>query len=171
MHPTPNDPRLGYYFTAQICLSGHLITPRIEQYPERGANFCPKCGNETIRNCRSCSTPIRGAYSPYSNLAPRHNHYSPPNHCHECGAAFPWTEAKLVAAKEHALELEGLDEGEKQQLQNTLDDLASDGPRTELGASRFKRLMKKAGQTAGSGLYKIAIDLASEAAKKSLLGP
>jgi hypothetical protein len=85
--------------------------------------------------------------------------YDPPNHCHNCGKAFPWAKAKLEAAKEHVLEVEGLEESEKLQLQNALSDLAAGGPRTELAVSRFKRLMKKAGQSVGSGLYKVAIDL------------
>jgi hypothetical protein len=96
--------------------------------------------------------------------------YVPPNHCHNCGSPFPWTKAKLEAAKEHALEIEGLNESERLQLQSTFDDLAADGPRTELAVSRLKKLMKKAGQSVGSGLYKVAIDLASEAAKKGLIG-
>ena len=62
------------------------------------------------------------------------------------------------------------EEAEKLQLQSAIEDLASDGPRTELAVTRFKQLMMKAGQSVGTGLYKVAIDLASEAAKKTLLG-
>jgi hypothetical protein len=56
-------------------------------------------------------------------------------------------------------------------LKAALRDIGSDTARTELAAARFKRLAKKAGHAASEGLYKIAIDLASEAAKKTILGP
>ena len=96
--------------------------------------------------------------------------YEPPNYCHGCGNPFPWAAERIKAAKEHAGELEGLDPAERALLQEAIEDLAQDGPRTALGASRFKKLTQKAGQSAGSGLYKIAVDLASETAKKLLLG-
>jgi hypothetical protein len=94
----------------------------------------------------------------------------PPNHCHDCGTAFPWTTAKIAAAKEYAGELAGLDETEKSRLASAIDDLAVDGPRTELAVSRFKTLMSKAGQAVGGGLYKIVLDVASEAVKKAITG-
>jgi hypothetical protein len=96
--------------------------------------------------------------------------YQPPNHCHACGAEFPWKIAKLHAAKEQAAEIEGLDEHERQQLPAIIDDLASGGPRTELAAGRFNRIMKRVGPTVGSVLQRVVVDIASEAAKKLLGG-
>jgi hypothetical protein len=154
------------YLTAQVCLNGHSVNSGVECSPEFSAKFCAICGAATICTCPGCDVAIRGAF--FGSLTTRE--YEPPNHCHNCGEAFPWTKAKLAAAKEHALEIEGLEQSERVQLQNTFDDLAAGGPRTELAASRFKRLMKKGGQGVGSGLYKVAIDLASEATKKALLG-
>ena len=58
---------------------------------------------------------------------------------------------------------------EKSRLKSVIDDLAIDGPRTELAASRFKKLMLKAGQAVGSAFYKIAVDVASDAAKRPLI--
>ncbi len=49
--------------------------------------------------------------------------------------------------------------------------MAVDTPQTELSVSRFKKLALKAGQTVGGSLYKMAVEIASEAAKKALLGP
>jgi hypothetical protein len=63
-----------------------------------------------------------------------------------------------------------LDEHERQQLPGIIDDLASGGPRTELAVGRVKRIIKKVGPAVGSGLQKIVMDVASEAAKKLLLG-
>jgi hypothetical protein len=158
----------SYYGTAEICANGHTTTDDVEESPEMAAKFCPKCGSATIRACPSCNTPIRGYYH-IAGVADGFS-YAPPNHCHNCGKPFPWTAEKIAAAKEHAAEIDGLDSAEKTQLQGAIDDLAAGGARTELAASRFKRLMKKAGETVGSGLYKVVVDVASEAAKKALTG-
>jgi hypothetical protein len=78
--------------------------------------------------------------------------------------------ASLRGENADAAELDGLDEAEKTRLQGAIDDLAAGGPRTELAASRFKSLMGKAGQAVGSGLYKVVLDVATEAAKKAIMG-
>jgi len=145
-----------------------LTTSRLEYEPERAARFCQQCGAETSRTCPQCSVPIRGDYESVRSVT--HNLRIPPKHCHNCGKAFPWTAAKLAAAKEYAAEVDGLDESEKAWLQSAIEDLATDGPRTELAAGRFKRLMGKAGEAVGSGLYKIALDIATDAAKKMIIG-
>jgi len=77
----------------------------------------------------------------------------------------------LEASRELIAELEGLSEEEKQLLEISLEDIAVDGPRTELAATRIKRLLGKAGQGAGSALYKVIIDYASETTVKLLEQP
>ena len=93
-----------------------------------------------------------------------------PAFCDACGRPFPWTVGKIDAAKAQAAEIDGLDAAEKAQLQGAIHDLAAGGPKTELAASRFNKLMRKTGETVGSGLYKVVLDLVSEAAKKALTG-
>src|SRR5262249_11289969 len=128
-----------FFLTAEVCENGHLTTSAVERQAERLAKFCPQCGAATLRACLKCEAAIqRQDARPVITNA----FYQPPNHCHACGAEFPWKIAKLHAAKEHAAEIEGLDEQEKQQLPGIIDDLASGGPRTELAADRFKRIMK-----------------------------
>lgn len=63
-----------------------------------------------------------------------------------------------------------LDEAERKLLQEVIDDLAAGGGRTDLAASRFKHLMRNAGVAVGSGLYKLVVEVASDAAKKVLMG-
>jgi hypothetical protein len=156
------------YLSAEVCLPGHLTTSMLEYEPVRAARFCPRCGAQTIRTCPKCGAQIRGNYESAGSV--HYNHRVASKHCHSCGTAFPWITAKLAAAKEYAAELDGLDESEKTRLQVAIEDLATDGPRTELAAGRFKRLMGKAGQAVGSGLYKIALDIATDAAKKMIIG-
>jgi hypothetical protein len=155
------------YLSAEVCARGHLTTGQLEYEPERAAKFCSRCGAETIRACLGCNAPIRGAYERVGSVI---NVRVPPNHCHNCGTAFPWTAAKIAAAKEYAAELQGLDDAEKSRLASAIDDLTVDGPRTELAVNRFKTLMSKAGQAMGSGLYKLVLDVATEAAKKAIMG-
>jgi hypothetical protein len=155
---------LDGYSSAEICENGHVMTGDREREPQRSARFCPKCGVATISACPNCNAALRGDYRRAWNVTL----CRPLNYCYSCGAPYPWTMATIQAAKEQAAEVEGLDDVERMQLQGVIDDLAAGGARTELAASRFKRLMKKAGQTVGSGLYKIVVDVASEAAKKAI---
>lgn len=163
----------GSYDTAQICANGHLITAAANQYPEQKRAFCSSCGAKTLTNCPFCGLPIRGAH-----CAPVHNYVmnswstsvgrltAIPKHCSECGMAFPWTSAGLAAAKELAGEVEGLSDDERQTLKNSLDDLTTDTPKTEVAASRVKRLLAKSGKVAADTLLKILVTVATESAKK-----
>lgn len=161
----PAYPTSGY-MTAELCLNGHVITGDTANEPEKMSKFCGECGAETIRSCPKCGASLRGDHVYMGQIT----WMTPPAYCYSCGAGFPWTVAKITAAKEHAGEIEELDEAEREQLQEVIDDLAAGGARTDLAASRFKRLMRKAGVAVGSGLYKVVVDVASDAAKKVLMG-
>jgi hypothetical protein len=156
----------SHYAPAEVCMNGHPTTGDISEEPELTANFCSSCGSATIRACPHCNGSIRGSHR--LSGAPSLNKYVPPNHCHNCGSAFPWTQSKIVAAKEHAAEIDGLNDGERNQLQVAIDDLVAGGAKTDIAASHFKRLMKRAGQTAGGSLYRLVVDIVSETAKKAL---
>ena len=157
----------GQYLSAEVCQNGHLTTSGIELSPGVNAKFCPTCGAATIRACSKCEAPIRGDY--YIAGMIDTSIHRPPAFCHNCGDAFPWTAVRIQAAKEHVAEIEELDQPEKEQLQAAIDDLTSEGPRTELAASRFKRLMKKAGPAVGASLQRIIVDVLSDAARKALM--
>lgn len=155
----------GRYLSAEVCLNGHVITGAIEDEPEKTSKFCGECGAATIHSCPKCSAGLQGDHV-YGNTVTWM--IAPKGYCGSCGAAFPWTTTKIAAAKEHAGEIEGLDAAERAKLQEAIEDLATGGPRTELGASRFKRLMEKVGKPAASGLYKLVLDVVTEAAKKTI---
>src|ERR1039457_640129 len=84
----------------------------------------------------------------------------------ECGMAFPWTSARLAAAKESGGAVEGLWEDERDTLKNSLDDLTADSPKTEVAASRVKELIAKSGKVAADTFSKILVTVATEYAKK-----
>jgi len=163
----------SWYDAAQICANGHLMTAAANQNPERKRAFCPSCGAKTLTACPSCGGQIKGAH-----CSRVHNYVMDswdtvvggfkaiPAHCSECGMAFPWTSARLAAAKELAGEVEGLSDDERETLKDSLDDLTTDTPKTEVAASRVKRLIAKSGKVAADTLNKILVTLATEYAKK-----
>ena len=155
------------YLTAAVCIKGHVASEGIELGPPEG-KFCSSCGAAVISNCPTCKAPIRGYYHVAGILSTAP--YHPPAHCADCGAAFPWTAEKLAAAKDLADELENLSADDRAKLKSAIDDIAGGGSRAEVGAARIKRLLGKAGTAVGQAIWRISIEVASEAAKKVLTG-
>lgn len=138
------------------------------EYRNPRNKFCTICGAPVIAACPRCQTPIRGYFHvPGVFTTVR---YHAPAYCFECGTAFPWTAEKLGAAKDLADEVEDLSAADRAKLKTAIDDVAGGGPRAEAGAARIKRLLGKASSGVGQALWKISVDVASEAAKKILLG-
>lgn len=149
---------------AQICLNGHVTNSTTIQYPQHSQQHCDKCGEPTITQCPACNTPIRGEYQ-YANVVAL-THYQAPSYCFNCGKAFPWTDAKMQAAIELMTEEGGLKGEEIPQFQQSVQDIVRDTPRTQIGASRFKRFLAKAGKETASAVRDIMVDIVSETAKK-----
>ena|SRR5438093_3649815 len=159
---------LGGYDIAQVCLNGHVTNPSSQRFPERDRAYCTDCGQPTIQACQECGGAIRGRYSARGLIT---TGYHRPAFCHSCGKPYPWTARSLEAARELAQEMEGLSSEEQATLAGTLDDLLTETPRTQVQATRFKRLLAKAGKGTAEALRKIMVDVMSEAAKKAILGP
>jgi hypothetical protein len=157
---------MGRYAVAEVCKNGHPTTDDIQDYPERRAAFCPECGAPTLTACESCNEPIRGDYEVPGVVVI--STYHPPGFCFKCGKPFPWSAAKLSAAQELAGELEDISESDRQVLKDSIGDLTRDTAKTEVAAVRVKKILKKAGGAALSGLQKVLVDIASETAKKAL---
>jgi hypothetical protein len=115
--------------------------------------------------CDNCGAPIRGYYW---GDEPSTKDVDPPNFCLSCGVPYPWTESGLEAARELAREADGLDEDERALLERSLDDIVSEGPKTGVAVERTKRLLAKAGKGTAQAIRDILVDIASQAAKKSL---
>ncbi|OIO75840.1 MAG: hypothetical protein AUJ85_01890 [Elusimicrobia bacterium CG1_02_37_114] len=153
--------------TAQICLNGHIICSGIKVHPEKKQKYCQLCGSETITKCNHCSTDIRGNYTP-GQYNPTPMDKIPPPYCYSCGKPFPWTESKINSIKELTDEIESLTNEDKESLKNSIADIISNTPRTELGANRIKKYLSKAGKEVSQGFRDILVDIASETAKKIL---
>lgn len=147
---------------AQICQKGHVVNSYSQKYPEYNQKFCSQCGEPTTTQCESCKSSIQG--SDLDGFAVLD--YERPNFCKECGQAFPWTEYSKQAAHDLALEFHTLDEQDRAVLDESIDALMKDSPSTPLAATRFKRIMEKAGKTALPMFLALLIDIVSETGKK-----
>ncbi len=161
----------GKYDVAQVCMNGHVINEMVKRHPEDNADHCEDCGEKTITACPSCGQEIPGHDPDSSVIVLSTRAPKPPAFCRKCGKPYPWTERKLGAARELALELEGLSPEEREKLAGSLDDLLTNTPQTQVAANRFKRAVGKAGKSAAGALRDIMVDVMSEAAKKIVLGP
>ena len=161
---------MGWYDAAQVCLNGHMINHSLKKYPEFSKQYCNKCGAKTITSCPECNTPIQGEYHVEGIAVLGLSSPSPDSFCHSCGQPFPWTKARLDAAKEFTDMLEGISDEEKDKLKQSLNDLVSDTPRTANAATKWKRYLAKAGQVAAGGFKEVMYSIMVDTAKKSMWG-
>jgi hypothetical protein len=151
--------------TAQVCLNGHTINRRFKTWPDNNSPRCSKCGAATITQCTNCKTDIRGGYI---GGPPSLGNEPPDPFCHQCGAAYPWTESRLSSAREVAREIEALSDNEKGILSRSLDDLVRETPNTPVAVFRFKQLVSKVGKPAAEALKSILVDVIVESAKRQI---
>ena len=147
-------------------MNGHVITNFVgSNGSDHTQPFCDQCGAATIINCPSCNAPQKGSMVDVIGST-----RTPDAYCWSCGKPYPWTATRLEAAADLVTEDELLSESEKLQLTSTFTDLTSENPRTTLAATRFKRILMNAGKGAGEAIQKTLVDIASETAKKIILG-
>ncbi len=174
----------NWYDTAQICTNGHVVNWMSVSKPGDNRRFCDKCGAQTITNCQYCNAMIKGYYhtiewtekdvikaiqeavNPPPKTIPYNLGLTLPSFCSDCGKPYPWIESKLKAAQEFTDLLDKLSPEERETLKKSLDDIIRDTPQTTVAATRFKRLVAKAGKPVADAFRDILVDVLSEAAKK-----
>ena len=155
---------------ALICTNGHAATETIRHSdPDELGAFCAECGASTLNCCPGCQAPIPGSDPMWLGLWTR------PSFCVSCGAAYPWTEAglsaareRLSAARESIAFLDGLSHEEREELRGSLDALIVNTPWTQVSALKAKRLIAKARGPAVSTMVDGIRSFAVEAAMKIL---
>jgi hypothetical protein len=162
----PGTVRKGYD-ASQVCLNGHLITTFFHTQPEHNKKYCGECGAATTSVCGKCGADIHGHYY-QPGVIDLTSPAPPPSFCHNCGSAYPWTEQRLKAAREVAEGAEKLDDKEKQDLKDSVEDLVQNKPGAPGAVIRYKKLAAKAGRQVADGLKSILIDVLSEAIKKQM---
>jgi len=165
---------MGTYRTRQVCLNGHDREDRVDRSPERGEQFCSICGVETITECPKCNASIRGVYDVPSRsvdgmfLMGHYETTQVPNHCHNCGGAFPWMERHADALAEAIDELDELSDDEREKLKKSIPDIVADSPKADVAGTRFKKAVAKVGNEGGKLLMKILQDVATDAVKSAM---
>lgn len=154
--------------TAQVCQNGHMVNTMAISYPDSNEKFCSDCGTPTLMACPECQAAIRGKKHVPGILST----HSPPvkAYCHECGAAYPWTAARLEVGREALDEDPNLSDAEKEQGKTALEAVTRDTPRTELEAGRLKRVLDRLSGPTAQTMQKVVTEVAVDAAKKVLLG-
>jgi hypothetical protein len=146
---------------AQYCLNGHIISGAVRH--NRGAleKFCSRCGSETITQCETCQTDIRGTH--YGRVV-----YTPdrPAYCNGCGKPFPWTTRSLVSARE--LARFELSDAENHEFADIIENLVKDTPSTPVAIARMEKLVAKMKPAVSEGLKQILSGVIVESVKKAI---
>ena len=137
----PYDQR---YWTAQICLAGHVQNGGTRVIPAE--KYC-ECGAETIHQCPSCNNNIKGAFRSYGDWLK-----SPPMGCLKCGKPYPWTQAAVEKVGQLINE-SGLSTTEKQEVKTDLDSIIKNTPGAESAARRTHGRLVRMG-----GVLRVAYD-------------
>jgi len=113
---------------------------------------------------------IEGTFFTVSNSLPRRRPYTVPRFCHNCGKPYPWTRRGLDAVKSLADELDELELADREKLKRSFDELVADTPATGLAVMRVKKVLTKLKSHTASVIRDVLVQIATEAAKRSLFG-
>lgn len=94
--------------------------------------------------------------------------YARPDYCHNCGMPYPWTASALENAILLIQEEEELSEQLKVSAIESLPDIITETPKTNIAVVRIKKLLASTGKITGDAIRQFAIDFGCELAKKSL---
>lgn len=156
---------MGVYRVAEVCPNGHVSTDSADAFPDLREKFCSKCGEPTLTQCPNCKANIRGDYY-VEGFIDATARYKPPAFCHNCGAAFPWTERKVQAAVDLVGASGQVSAEELSQFRDDLGNLTKESPSVQVASIRFKKIMIKVGKSVADSVREIIVDVLSEAGKR-----
>lgn len=159
--------------SALICENGHVVNDYATHRAGLNKKFCARCGARALSECPSCRAPIPGGYTyahDYGTFPTDDFAFERAGFCGECGSAYPWTVATLAASRELADSLEALSDEERGLLKRSFEEIARDTARTEAAGIQIKKLMAKVGGEAGKAVGRLAMELATQAAKGAIFG-
>lgn len=162
------------YDVAQICMSGHVVNDATKKFPQFSSKYCRKCGHPTIEQCPDCQVPIKGRY--HSSTAPtvtstKEKESPVPFYCHDCGKAYPWTQALLDTALELINEEDNLTAEDKSRVAESIRDIITPTPRTSLAATRIKKAYEKMSAIGKEGFKQLLFDNTTESARRLIWTP
>lgn len=149
------------YWTAQICLAGHVQNGGTRVSPSE--KYC-ECGAETIHHCPSCNNNIKGAFRSYGDWLK-----NPPLGCLKCGKPYPWTQAAVERVSQLINE-SGLSATEKQETRIDLDSLIKNTPGAKSAAHRTHDRLAKVGGALRVTYDEYVVPLVAETLAKIIKG-
>ncbi len=155
------------YCVAQVCANGHVITTTADLGPPLKPR-CAKCGADTFVKCPKCGETIQGAWPPDDSGLVTGPPFKFASYCPGCGAAYPWQARKVAAARLVAQEFDGLSREEREQLAESVEELARDTPQQDVAVVRVKRIIGKIGGAAREVLVSALVKVATAEAKAKL---
>lgn len=145
------------FYTALVCLNGHVVTAAMERSPFNGLSFCQQCSTKLISTCPSCGRSIIGCsitdYEIYGKTSVRR-----PAFCPHCGAPYPWTETAIETAREFIHLDDSFSCEERTSLIAALKETISETPKTKLAIFKIKKLLKKASETSSSAVLTFLVE-------------
>lgn len=120
-----------------------------------------------ITNCPHCNALIRGELYD-DDIAIIGPQPVVDSYCTNCGNPYPWTESALESTALLIQEEEELSEQLKASLVESLPDIITETPRTNLAVVRVKKCLASAGKFTADAVRQFAIDFGCELVKKSL---
>lgn len=156
---------MGYYNVGQVCLNGHAITG--DSNSGLTQKFCSECGSPTICKCQYCSEPIHGRYHEDGVIVCAS--YVPDAYCYSCGKPYPWTEKAINSVAACIYEDEAISQELAGKLVESLPDIASETPASNLATLRFNKALSVVGKFTAESIRQFVIDFGCELAKRSLL--
>lgn len=157
---------MGFYHTAQICLNGHMITDRVNEHPELSQSYCSHCGAPTITRCPSCNARLHGDYD--CDVLTFDESTPVESYCYNCGKPYPWTESAIQNTSQMIMEEESLTNSVKNAMIESLPDIISETPKTNLAAVRLKKGLSSAGKFTAEAIRQFVIDFGCELSIKLL---
>lgn len=153
---------MDYY--AFVCEKGDAV---VLPQPLTTPLFCEKCGAKMLSKCPSCGNSIKEWHRPDYFVAGKPR-YERASYCKNCGKPYPWTQAALDAGNDLVLELEELDVLQRQKLAESLPDIITETPKTQVAVVRVRKAMLSVGKFAADSIRQFIIDFGCELAKKQL---
>lgn len=157
------------YHQALVCLNGHLINEDADVNPAKNCKACPKCGADTLSECSACGKSIRGAYWESNGYFIESDCCRLANFCHACGKPYPWTERKQEALKELLNEVIE-QEAERLKLVESIPDIITETPRSDLAVFRFQRALSKLSGYAHKTLRDMIVSTAASVVANKITG-
>ena len=155
---------MSEYRNASVCENGHVLseTETIEN------EFCPTCGKKILTHCSNCNALIRGKKIIQGVLTCSSKPPIAPAYCFNCGNPFPWTVKALQAAELIIKEDDSIPTELKNNAIESLPDLVTKNPKTDLAIIRFKKVFGIIGNVALECLEKVITSIACEYVKQNL---